>query len=158
MLVRDGDLYLVTPDGGFERRLTAGGGYDSPSMADNGTIVALRGGSFVRLRSDGSMLEAPVDAVGGNWLVASGPFDPRVSPDGLRIAYWFVGRRGFCLPIQPSCSVQDTDVTAYANAGRVTDPLELGAVRNYRQPSWLGTARACSPVRPDRRGQSRRRR
>ena len=36
VLVRDGDLYLVTPDGGFERRLTAGGGYDSPSMADKG--------------------------------------------------------------------------------------------------------------------------
>jgi len=96
----------------------------------------------VRLRGDGSTIGAPVEAVGGDRLVAKGPFDPRVSPDGLRIAYWFVGRRGFCLPIQPSCSVQDTDVTAYANAGRVTDPLELGAVRNYRQPSWLGTARA----------------
>jgi hypothetical protein len=142
VLVRDGDVFLVTPDGGFERRLTVGGGYDSPSMADDGTIVALRGRSFVRLRGDGSMIGAPVAAVGGDWIVARGPFDPRVSPDGLRIAYWFTGRRRFCLPIDPSCSVQDSDVTAYAHADRVTDPLELGAVRAYREPSWLGAARA----------------
>ena len=83
-----------------------------------------------------------MQAVGGDWLVARGPFDPRVSPDGVRIAYWFTGRRGLCLPTQPSCSLQDTDVSAYAYAGRVTDPLELGAVRDHREPSWLGPGRA----------------
>ena len=142
VLVRDGDVWLATPDGGFERRLTVGGGYDSPSMADDGTIVALNRGSFVRLRGDGAVIGAPMRAVGGDWIVARGPFDARVSPDGLRIAYWFTGRRRFCLPLDPSCSVQDSDVTAYAHADRVTDPLELGAVRDYREPSWLGSGRA----------------
>ena len=28
-----------------------------------------------------------------------GPYDARVSPDGLKVAYWFTGRRRFCLPI-----------------------------------------------------------
>jgi hypothetical protein len=142
VLVRDGDLYLSTPDGGFERRLTVTGGYSSPSMDDNGTIVALKDGSFIRLRGDGGMIGAPVRAIGGDWVVASGPFDARVSPDGVRIAYWFSGRRRLCLPTDASCSLQDSDVTAYAYAGRVTDPLELGAVRGYREPSWIASARA----------------
>ena len=111
-------------------------------MADDGTIVALNGGSFVRLRGDGAVIGMPMRAVGGEWIVARGPFDARVSPDGARIAYWFTGRRRFCLPIDPRCSVQDSDVTAYAYADRVTDPLELGAVRDYREPSWLGSGRA----------------
>ena len=141
VVVRGGDLYLVTPDGAFERRLTTGGGYDSPSMADDGTIVALQGRSFVRLRADGGMLEAPVNAVGGDWMVARGPFDPRVSPDGLRIAYWFSGRRRLCLPTQPGCTLRDTEFAAYSYAGRATDPLELGVVADYREPSWMGSGR-----------------
>jgi hypothetical protein len=142
VLARGGDLYLVTPDGGFEKRLTTGGGYESPSMADDGTIVALRGRTFVRLTDEGGMVGTPVQAVGGDWLVDGGPFDPRVSPDGLRIAYWFSGRRRLCLPTQPGCSLQDSDVSAYSYAGRVTDPLELGVVRDYREPSWIGSSRA----------------
>jgi WD40-like Beta Propeller Repeat len=142
LFVRDGDVWISTPDGTTERPLTAGGGYASPSMADDGTIVALRGSSFARLRPDGAAIGAPVQAVGGDWLVASGPYDARVSPDGLKIAYWFSGRRRLCLPIEPSCSLQDSEVAAYAHAGRVTDPLELGAVRERREPSWYGSGRA----------------
>ena len=101
-------------------------------MADDGTIVALRGRSFVRLRPDGATIGTPLDAVGGDWIVGSGPFDARVSPDGLKIAYWFTGRRRFCLPPQAGCS-QDTDVSAYAFATRVTDPLELAVMLDRRR-------------------------
>src|SRR4051794_9816091 len=111
-------------------------------MADDGTVVALRGRTFVRLTDEGGMISAPVQAVGGDWVVDGGPFDARVSPDGLRIAYWFSGRRRLCLPTQPGCSLHDSDVSAYSYAGRVTDPLELGVVRDYREPSWIGSSRA----------------
>jgi hypothetical protein len=142
LFVRDGNVWISTPDGSTERPLTAGGGFSSPSMADDGTIVALRGRSFVRLRPDGAAIGMPLEAIGGGWVVASGPYDARVSPDGLKVAYWFTGRRRFCLPPQPACSLQDTDVSAYAIANRVTDPLELGVVRERRQPSWYGAGRA----------------
>ena len=39
-------------------------------MADDGTIVALRGRSFVRLRPDGAAIGMPLDAIGGDWVVA----------------------------------------------------------------------------------------
>jgi hypothetical protein len=142
VFVRDGNVWISTPDGSTERPLTAGGGFSSPSMADGGTIVALRGRSFVRLRPDGAAIGMPFDAIGGDWVVSGGPYDARVAPDGLRVAYWFTGHRRFCLPLEPGCSVQDTDVTAYGYASRVTDPLELGVVRERRQPSWYGAGRA----------------
>ena len=142
VFVRDGDVWISTPDGTTERKLTSGGGWTSPSMADDGTIVALRGGMFARLRPDGAAVGTPVQAVAGSWLVSGGPYDARVSPDGLKIAYWFTGRRQLCLPIEPSCSLQDTDVSAYAFTGRATDPLELGGVRGRRHPSWYGSGRA----------------
>ena len=93
LFVRDGNVWISTPDGTTERPLTAGGGFASPSMADDGTIVALRGSALVRLRPDGAAVGAPIAAVGGNWIVAKGPYDARVSPDGLKVAYWFTGRR-----------------------------------------------------------------
>jgi hypothetical protein len=142
VFVRDGNVWISTPDGSTERPLTASDGFFSPSIADDGTIVALRGRSFVRLRPDGAVIGMPLDAIGGDWVVASGPYDARVSPDGLKVAYWFTGRRRFCLPPQPACSLQDSDVSAYAFANRVTDPLELGVVRERRQPSWYGAGRA----------------
>jgi len=46
-----------------------------------------------RLRPDGAAIGMPLDAVGGDWIVARGPWDARVSPDGLKAAYWFTGRR-----------------------------------------------------------------
>ena len=93
LFVRDGNVWISTPDGTTERPLTAGGGFASPSMADDGTIVALRGA-----RSCGCAPTAPrsarrSQAVGGDWIVAKGPYDARVSPDGLKVAYWFTGRR-----------------------------------------------------------------
>src|SRR4051794_33885443 len=141
-MVRDGDVWISTPDGAFERRLTAGGGYAAPSMADDGTIVALRGRTFVRLRTDGTAIGMPVQAVGGDWRVDAGPFDARVSPDGGRIAYWFTGRQRLCPLTEPGCFLRSSPVVAYAVAGRVTDPLELGVAHDRREPSWFGSGHA----------------
>jgi hypothetical protein len=142
VFVRDGHVWIVTPDGTTERPLTSAGGYSSPSMSDDGTVVALRGGAFVRFRLDGTAVGTPVDAIPDNWMVASGPHDARVSPDGGKVAYWFTGRRRFCLPLEPTCPVTDSEFAAYAYVDRVTDPLELGPLSGRRQPSWFGNGRA----------------
>ena len=72
LFVRDGNVWISTPDGSTERPLTAGGGFSSPSMADDGTIVALRGRSFVRLRPDGAAIGMPStrSAATGSWRAA----------------------------------------------------------------------------------------
>ena len=112
-------------------------------MADDGTIVALRGRSFVRLRPDGAAIGMPLDAIGGDWVVSGGPYDARVAPDGLRIAYWFTGPAAL-LPADSSRVARSRTPTSppTRTPDRVTDPLELGVVRERRQPSWYGAGRA----------------
>src|SRR3954449_9171271 len=91
--VKEGNVWLTSPDGAKQVQVTTDGGYESPSQADDGTIVALRAKQFVRMDRTGHQLNAPVDGMGspstnttGNFF---GPYEPRVSPDGKRIAYWF---------------------------------------------------------------------
>jgi hypothetical protein len=46
--VKDGNVWLTSPDAAKQYQVTFDGGYSSPSQADDGTIVALRGKQFVR--------------------------------------------------------------------------------------------------------------
>jgi hypothetical protein len=93
--LKDGDVWLTSPDGDKQYRVTTGGGWDSPSQADDGTIVAARGTQLVRMDRSGRVLGTPVAGVGGSTSTIAGatnklfgPFDPQVSPDGRQIAYW----------------------------------------------------------------------
>ncbi len=72
----------------------------------------------------------------------SGPNDPRISPDGKRFSYWLSVRNLVTCPIwDPGCSYDDTDYTVVSHVDRFTEPQELGAVRDYRDPSWIGNDR-----------------
>jgi hypothetical protein len=88
-----GNLYLTSPDGSTGYQLTFDGGYSSPSQADNGIIGALRYDKLVRLDRHGRMLNKPVAAMGSdgpsNSSNIGGPYEPRISPDGKRFAYYF---------------------------------------------------------------------
>ena len=83
VFVRDGDVWISTPDGTTERQLTAGGGWTSPSMADDGTIVALRGGDVraaAPRRRGGRRAGRRRSA--GNWLVAAARTTRACRPTG----------------------------------------------------------------------------
>ena len=82
------DVWVAEPDGSGERQVSRDGSaalpYQSPSQADDGTIVAQRGTRFVRLDRNGAVLatlnSVLTDKPAG--ISAVGPFDPQVSPDG----------------------------------------------------------------------------
>jgi hypothetical protein len=89
------NIFLVSPDGANGYQVTADGGWESPSQADDGTIFALKDGRFWHLDRSGRVLGAPVAGIGGSTdrLPTGtdhfyGPFDPQVSPDGRTIVYW----------------------------------------------------------------------
>src|SRR5262245_40038651 len=96
---KDGNLFLTTPDGSRGYQVTHDGGYSSPSQADDGTIGALRYDQLVRLDRSGRMLNAPIAAMGsagpGNSSNIGGPYEPRISPDGTRFAYYFYVQTSF---------------------------------------------------------------
>jgi WD40-like Beta Propeller Repeat len=151
--VKDNNVWLISPDGSRQRQVTTDGTastyYNWPSQADDGTILAKRGNHFVRLRPDGTKIGAPVPAIGsdtahsGNLFVMSGPNHPRISPDGTRFAYWLSVRNiGQCPVFDPyNCSFRDTDYTLVSHVDRFTAGQEFGAVRDYRDPSWIGNDR-----------------
>ena len=58
--IKQGNVWLSSPDGSIERQVTVDGGYSSPSQADDGNIVALHNGVFVHLDRHGNLLGVPV--------------------------------------------------------------------------------------------------
>jgi hypothetical protein len=146
--IKDHNVWLSSPDGSRQKQVTSDGTaakfYNSPSQADDGTILAKHGGYFVRLRPDGTRIGQPIPGLGsdyshsGNVFVMSGPNDPRISPDGKRFSYWVSVRGMVTCPIwDPGCSYQDTDYTIVSHVDRFTEPQEFGVVRDYRDPSWI---------------------
>jgi hypothetical protein len=150
--IKDDNVWLSSPDGSRQRQVTTDGtasrAYNWPSQADDGTILAKYGDLFVRLRPDGAKLGEPFPAMGsdirhsGSMTVMAGPAEPKISPDGTRFAYWISARNLDTCPIWlPGCSYSDTDMAIVSRVDRFTDPAEFGAVRSYRDPSWIGNDR-----------------
>src|SRR3954452_19211373 len=92
---KQGNLFLTSPDGAQSYQLTTDGGYSSPSQADDGTIGAIRNKQLVRLDRAGRLLNAPIDAMGTSRGAIGGPYEPRLSPDGTRFAYYFYVQTSF---------------------------------------------------------------
>lgn len=95
VFTRGGNVWIAAPDGSQSRPLTrngtAGNRYTSPTQADNGTVVAIRGTRLFRLNRKGRVLGKPIKVAAG--LTNPGPlhelaFAPAVSPDGKKIALY----------------------------------------------------------------------
>jgi len=107
---KDTNVWVARPDGSEARQVTQDGGYQSPSQADDGTIVAARGDKLYKLDRQGRQLAVFGSVLTGKpgSIGAVGPFDARISPDGTTVAYaqdehvWLVR--------QPRQAVDDPDV------------------------------------------------
>ncbi len=143
--LKDGNVWLTTPDGSRQVPLTTSGGYSFASQADDGTVIALYGQRLHRIARDGRILadfDTPVsDSDGTAGSHFSGPFSPAVSPDGKKVAYnyfWTLldPTNPGCLP--PTCiSTRTEGGIAYSHADRQTSWDEPGM---GRQSGWIDAA------------------
>src|SRR3954452_20691562 len=62
--VKDGNVWLTSPDGAKGYQVTSDGGYDSPSPSDSVLIVALHNGQRVRLDRSGRQIGNAIDGIG----------------------------------------------------------------------------------------------
>src|SRR6476646_183707 len=144
--VKDGNVWLTSPDGAKQVQVTTDGGYESPSQADDGTIVALRAKQFVRMDPTGKQLNAPVDGMGSPATNSSGtfygPYEPRVSPDGTKIAYWF-GQYSEYYSYGCSCYLFHLESRSAVSASdHFTDPSTDGeTMKGITQPEWVSNDR-----------------
>jgi hypothetical protein len=140
---KDGNLFLTSPDGSKGYQLTFDGGYSSPSQADDGTIGALRYKQLVRMNRSGQLLNAPIAAMGSDGVHGiGGPYEPRISPDGKRFAYYFYVQTSFDDWYH---NIEWIDTGSYATwtwADHFTGPAtESEYLRSYEQPEWVSNDR-----------------
>ena len=133
---KDTDVWVAAPDGSRARAVTHGGGYASPSQADDGTILVQRGTRFVRLSRRGRTLATLDSVLTGKpaGIDAIGPFDPQVSPDGTKLAYW-IGMYSTWHDHGNGINwTRNGPVTIWqdARSGKI-----LGVTHYYSEPSWL---------------------
>lgn len=130
------DVWVAEPDGSAARQVTTGGGYQSPTQANDGTILVQRGTRFLRLDRSGRVLSEVksvlTDKPAG--IRAVGPFDPVISPDGTKLAYW-IGMYSSWTDYRNHIEWTRTGpVTIWQDA---RDGRFLGATHYYDEPSWL---------------------
>lgn len=139
VFVKENNVWLAKPDGSGQYQVTLDGTadnpYQSPSQADDGTIVAARkqpnGGPLYRLKQNGELIGTiPVGA-----LIA-GPFNPQVSPDGRTVAFEQVFSRNVNGYFETSSDVRFTRTDG-------STPNGMGEVgRGAGAPSWIDSGLA----------------
>ncbi|MEA2480348.1 MAG: hypothetical protein QOJ07_2270 [Thermoleophilaceae bacterium] len=143
VFIKDGNVWLAQPDGSRQYQVTSDGSasdpYYSPSEADDGTIVAARGtgrpASLYRMTQNGTQLNTPFQPTSplGNVL------DPRVSPDGSTVAYWFVTSTNGCTISNGYCPSSDF-ATDYSYADHAGTPADDGLQVSVQEPSWTSNS------------------
>lgn len=140
--VKDGNVFVSAPDGSAAKQLTTDGGYESPSQADDGTVVAARqtqeGGRtprrLHRMDRDGQLLNPPVVTVPVDNSYYIGPLEPKVSPDGRYVAYHYFYTGPLSDSPEPRTSISHSDRDTVN--GEITSTLG-----DYMNPSWLQDGR-----------------
>jgi hypothetical protein len=134
--MKGGDAWVAEPDGSSARQITSGGGYQSPTQADDGTVLVQRGTQFQRLDRGGRVLSTVNSVLTGKpaGINAVGPFDPVISPDGTKLAYW-IGMYSSWMDRRNNIEWTRTGpVTIWQDA---RDGTFLGYTHYYDEPSWL---------------------
>jgi hypothetical protein len=141
--IDQGNVWSASPDGARKVQLTTGGGWHSPTQADDGTIAAVQGtGPIVVMANDGMPLHtittpAAKSADGGTF--APRPVQLSFSPDGTKIAYAYVANS---CPVGSTCGTIQRS-TFYTEAG-VTDATPISVYGNQfgvSDPEWVTNRR-----------------
>jgi len=136
---KDGNVWTAGADGSSQAQLTRDGSpqtpYGTPSQADDGTVLAVRGSRFVKLDRSGrqtgtfgSVLTDKPDVIN-----AYGPWDAKLSPDGSKVAYWLGIIGGWTDYSDGTYYVDPQSAVVYQSAA---DGRQLGSTMFYEQPSW----------------------
>jgi hypothetical protein len=140
VFIKANNVWIANPDGSSPHRVTRDGTarypYESPSIADDGTIVAVRATAgtrrqIYRVRRNGQLLNRPIDTP----APGTGAINAKVSPNGRLVAYWFVTSVS-----DPSCAscIQAANQALISYSDRFTPAGAIGTPNTGGWPSWIG--------------------
>jgi WD40 repeat protein len=142
--IKDGNIWLTTPDKSRQFQVTTTGIYEYASQADDGTFIALTGERLHKLSRDGTVLadfatpvtDGPKKGPNENYFM--GPYEPEISPDGTRVTYtygWHHER------FEPNCNCIEWGIdsgTAITYSDRMTPWEEFGGpLTGWVTASWM---------------------
>jgi WD40 repeat protein len=141
--VDQGNVWSASPDGAHKVQLTSGGGWHSPTQADDGTIAAVQGTGPIHLMArDGRPLRtittAPAKSADGGAFEAR-PVNLSLSPDGSKLAYSYLA---YSCPVASSCgSIQRSTFYTHTDVTEAT-PIEVyGNQFSVGEPEWVNNSR-----------------
>jgi hypothetical protein len=153
--VKDGDVFLATPDGARQQQVTKTGDYQYVSQADDGTMAALGPNEKIRKLdrlgnviaefptyvSDGAPQAGPVNQF-------AGPYNPEISPDGSKIAFeWYNnsysngGSNCNSSSVPPCYVLSSRTGVGITHSDRFTGFEEFGLLTGWLGPHWMSNDR-----------------
>ncbi|RKQ90788.1 hypothetical protein C8N24_0601 [Solirubrobacter pauli] len=141
--IDQGNVWSATPDGSRKVQLTNGGGWHSPTQADDGRIAAVQGtGPIQVMAADGRPLHTittPPAKSGDGGTFAPAPKQLSFSPDGTKIAYAYLS---YSCPIASSCgSIQRSVFYTDADVTTATPHSVYGNQHSVSNPEWVTNGR-----------------
>ena len=118
---KDGNIWQAKPDGSRQTQVTTSGGYQKPTQADDGTIVATKDGILHRMDRVGRVLNT------AGSRDDTGPITPHIAPNGGLVAYDYFRAGSFSY--------------ALSHAARETAHEEIHSISGRMNPSWIGNDR-----------------
>jgi hypothetical protein len=149
--IKDGNVWLTTPDGARQFQVTTSGGYSYASQADDGTFIALAGERLHRLDrmgnvtadfatpvSDGPPPASPPGYTDASANYFNGPYDPEISPDGKKVSYTYYWQHYTFDYILNGMRQRLDSGTAITHADRLTGWDEFGGhLSGWKDASWV---------------------
>ena len=140
VFIKSSNVWLANADGTGQYQVTLDGTpsapYESPSEADDGTILAIRQppgqrNQLFRMTQSGGLLNPPFNTPAPG---PAGALDAKISPNGQLVAYWFVTAVND--PICAFC-IQAASQALLSRSDRFTNPTEVGTPNTGIRPSWI---------------------
>ncbi|HEY2596086.1 MAG TPA: PASTA domain-containing protein, partial [Chloroflexota bacterium] len=139
VFMKGGNVWLASPDGSVVRQVTSGGGWDSPSQADDGTILAQRGTQLFRMGRGGNPLAPAINTTfTGAPATWAGPVNAVISPDGVNQAYDGEITDSGYYDSGCGCYVYThTFATWWGSATTLSQPNQTLGQQDYVDPAWI---------------------
>jgi hypothetical protein len=150
VFVKKNNVWAAKPDGSQQVRLTRDGTrarpYFSPTIADNGTIVALRGVFLHSFRANGRRIVKPRQwAIDPTPSLSTEPLDLDLSPNGRLVA---TDNALYSTYYDPDVSENRPDLTArfvdFADFRRNKVIGETDSYYDYGSPAWIDSRRVVT--------------